>query len=301
MLTDDGKTLNSEGQKAVLDVMEAYKWTSMPFMKNNFYKLFKAAMAQIRNGFYSIDDLEAECLLCVSRAALKYDPLRGASIKTYLSYGFRVAYLRLVRRHAGRVQIASPTIGLCDSALEYLAQKPATLSYDRKINRFGDDSLSSIMDALTFVEDRKIATKIEPLGEMQAQVNRLTSRDRYYLTRHFVEGTQLSEMAREEGLTRAAISLRVRGSLRAVAGKEPKVVKKKHKTGNSYAAAGVGVKCRHCRRRKVNRAHGLCWKCSQDPKVRSKYATQSKYYKRPGLDYAGKTAGVIARATGDGI
>lgn len=35
--------------------------------------------------------------------------------------------------------------------------------------------------------------------------------------------------------------------------------------------------CRHCRRRKANRARGLCWTCDQTPAVRALYPVTSKY------------------------
>lgn len=44
--------------------------------------------------------------------------------------------------------------------------------------------------------------------------------------------------------------------------------------------------CRHCHRRKVIRAHGLCWRCSLDPEIRARYIVKrllvaDSYVKRP--------------------
>jgi hypothetical protein len=55
--------------------------------------------------------------------------------------------------------------------------------------------------------------------------------------------------------------------------------------------------CRHCGRKEAGRPRGLCWTCYQDPHIRERYSSTSKFGRRGVLDFYG-SGGLPAAPTG---
>ena len=211
--------------------------------------------AQVRSGWYTLDDFHQTARVAVADAVMTFDPDKGAGLTTHVVWRIRGATSHLVRTH-NRVVRGS--------------------SLDAE---FDGDRVSSFADELSDAGGDP-AGEVEPFGGVS--LKRLTPTQRYVVRRYLVEGYTMNDVADELGVSRGRVGQIWLSAVATLRGERSK------RTAAENAAVYRKTKlkreaenkpCRECGRL-ATRARQLCSRCYVVASIRDRHPTDPKCGRR---------------------